>query len=110
MRNPAAGESGQSRRRADLDRLATAARSLDPEAFDLGAWAEAGRLAALGDRTEYLASTIAERLDEPTLRGAHEPAQARALEAIRAALADRHVSANELSDLERSFEQLILLH
>jgi len=104
------GKVGQARRRADLDRLATAARSLDPAGFDLGVWAEAGRLAALSGRTDYLASTIAERLDESILRGTHEPAEARGLEAIRAALADREVSAAELPELERFFEQLILLH
>jgi hypothetical protein len=110
LRRSAADKRGQSGHRADLDRLATAARSLDPQAFDLGAWAEAGRLAALGTRIEYLASTIAERADELTLRGNHEPAQTRTLEAIRTALSDRQVSAKELSELELSFERLILLH
>ena len=86
-----------------------------PQAFDLGAWAEAGRLAALGGRTEYLASTIAEWLDT------HEPAQTprmpsllspstQALETIRVALADGRVSGRGLSELEHFFQQLILLH
>jgi len=127
LRRRTAGKGGTAPHRADLDRLATAARSLDPPAFDLGAWAEAGRLAALGGRTELLASAIAEPLDDRIRGDQHADPLARlrsrepavlalpapeeiALQDIRAALADRQVSARELSDLERSFERLILLH
>lgn len=94
-----------------VDGLAITGRALDPAAFDLGAWVETGRLAALGGNTKVLESefaTAANRGTSSTL--SDDPAAARELAAIRAALADRRVSAQELGDLERSFQQLLLLN
>ena len=55
LRAQANGEGGRSGRADGLERLTAASRRLDAQAFDLGAWAEAGRLAALGDRADELA-------------------------------------------------------
>ena len=108
LRRPASGTPGL---RADLDRLAGAAGAIDPSAFELGAWAEAGRLGSQGRATGFLASELAARLDElAAAPAAADPAVGRELEAIRRALADRRVGAGELPDLERAFERLLLLN
>ncbi|HEV8240514.1 MAG TPA: zf-HC2 domain-containing protein [Thermoanaerobaculia bacterium] len=94
----------------ELDQLVKRARAGAPEAFDLGAWAEAGRLAALGRRTGFLESELADRLDAADWAAGQDPVVAREIEAIRDALGDHRVSTVELSRLQRSFEQLILVH
>lgn len=104
------GGSFDDRDERNLDQLAALARSPAPDSFDLGAWAEAGRLAALGGRTKLLESKLAQRLDTVSRAAANDPAVASAVDAIRGALGDHQVSAGELGPLERSFEQLILVH
>lgn len=94
-----------------LEWLASTGRAIDPAAFDFGAWAETGRLAALGGGTDLLESDFAALADEWIDSAvAADPAVARELASIRAALADQQVSPQELAGLERSFEQLLNLH
>lgn len=103
--------SDMSSMREMLDWLTSTGRALEPAAFDLGAWAETGRLAALGGNIKVLESDFAAAAN-PELASTltADPAAARELSAIRAALADRRVSAQELRDLERSFQQLLLVN
>lgn len=96
--------------RKDLDRLAALARAPAAATFDLGAWAEAGRLAVLLGRTDVLESELAARLDGVPESAVGDPVVRREVDAIRAALGDRRVSAAELGGLERAFRQLILVH
>lgn len=102
-------DDGNARTR-NLDELVTAARTPAPEAFDLGAWAEAGRLAALGGRTRFLEAELAGRSAAVAPTAGADPLVASELATIRGALDDRQVSAAELSALEHSFRQVILLH
>jgi hypothetical protein len=100
---------GSAANRKDLDQLVRLVREPAPEAFDFGAWAEAGRLAALGGRGTFLNSEIARRIDTASRAAGDDPLLAREIATIRGALGDRQVSAAELSALERSFRQIILL-
>jgi hypothetical protein len=98
-------------RAALLRGLAERARAVEPVAFDFGAWAEAGRLAALDGRQEFFGERFARGLDgasrSPT---AGDAAVGRELQALRALLADGAVAGAELADAARSLEQILLLH
>jgi len=92
----------------ELEKLAVTARAADPIAFDLGAWAEAGRLAALGgNRTLFASPTYRARLDE---FARHLPAGGadQELAVIRARLQGGPPSPAELADLARAFETILL--
>jgi hypothetical protein len=104
---------GVSDRRAELERLAVSARMADPMAFDLGAWTEAGRLAVIGGKLELLANPAYQaRLYEFLARplAGREANVQQELTAIRASLQDRPPSPDEMSDLARTFETIILKH
>ena len=93
--------------RAELEKLAVTARAADPVAFDLGAWAEAGRLAALGGNSELLANpAYRARLDE--FAGRLPAGGAKELAMIRVRLQGGSPSPSELADLARVFETILL--
>jgi hypothetical protein len=106
-----AGSADMSRMLEMLEWLASTGRTVEPAAFDLGAWAETGRLAVLSGNTGVLESEFATAADLGRSSALpDDPAATRELAAIRAALADRRVSAQELRELERSFQQLLLVN
>jgi anti-sigma factor RsiW len=102
---------GASNRWAELERLAVAARAADPVAFDFGAWTEAGRLAALGGKVALLENpTYRARLDEflGHLAAGDNANVQQELTTIRVRLHKRSPLPEELPDLARTFESILL--
>jgi hypothetical protein len=101
-----------SARRQEIERLAVSARMVDPMAFDLGAWTEAGRLAAMGGKPDLLADPAYQaRLDEFLRRAldSRDVNVQRELTAIRPYL-QKERSPDDMADLARAFETIILKH
>lgn len=101
---------GSATREKVLAKLTGLTRAGTPDAFDFGAWAEAGRLAASGGRTGFLESDVAGQLETTARAAGTDPVVTKEIATIHGALADGKVSTEELSALERSFRQLILLN
>lgn len=110
VENRAGWAADRSRLRSDLAHLAESARALDPAAFDLGAWAEAGRLASSLARVEFLESDIAGfAKSHPAVLTLNDPARRRTMAKILEAL-DSKLTSEDSTRLQREFERLIQLH